>query len=103
MPDSEELADNPRTSTPPPPYQEEPTAEAQSAQNTDDADGDVAATSDIDRAGDLLVLDSTGQSRPFRDIYSGPGRAKRQLIIFVRHFFCGVSSPPSLVRRRPGW
>jgi hypothetical protein len=44
--------------------------------------------------GDLLVLDAKGQSRPFKGLYQGEGVAPRQLIIFVRHFFCGVSTRP---------
>ncbi|KAF2202422.1 hypothetical protein GQ43DRAFT_311980 [Delitschia confertaspora ATCC 74209] len=38
---------------------------------------------------DLLVLDAKGQSRPFKQLYAGEGVAPRQLIIFIRHFFCG--------------
>jgi hypothetical protein len=26
-------------------------------------------------------------------VFGGHGKARRQLVIFVRHFFCGVSSP----------
>ncbi|KAF2122693.1 AhpC/TSA antioxidant enzyme-domain-containing protein [Lophiotrema nucula] len=38
---------------------------------------------------DTLVLDANRVSRPFSDLYRGPGVAPRQLIIFIRHFFCG--------------
>lgn len=37
------------------------------------------------------VLDRQGKSHPFKDIYRGPESARRVLVIFVRHFFCGVS------------
>jgi hypothetical protein len=39
------------------------------------------------------VLDKDGKSRPFRSLYTGPNVHRRVLIIFVRHFFCGVSIP----------
>ncbi|KAF2087261.1 hypothetical protein K490DRAFT_15945, partial [Saccharata proteae CBS 121410] len=44
---------------------------------------------DIEKCADLVVLDVDGKSRPFKTIYSGEGAAQRQLVIFVRHFFCG--------------
>lgn len=44
---------------------------------------------DIRKCEDMLVLGADGESRPFKSLYSGEGVASRQLIIFVRHFFCG--------------
>ncbi|KAL5119641.1 hypothetical protein ACEQ8H_002487 [Pleosporales sp. CAS-2024a] len=41
------------------------------------------------RVGDMLLLDAQGQSRPFKELYNAPHTAPRQLIIFIRHFFCG--------------
>lgn len=38
------------------------------------------------------VLDREGKAHPFKSVYSGPDSASRVLVIFVRHFFCGVSS-----------
>jgi hypothetical protein len=38
---------------------------------------------------DYVVLDRTGRTRPFRSLYSGPHVARRVLVVFVRHFFCG--------------
>lgn len=38
-----------------------------------------------------IVLDSAGKTHPFKSLYSGPNVARRILVIFVRHFFCGVS------------
>ena len=52
---------------------------------------DIPTQADLDKCADLLVLDAQGTSRPFRTLYTGEGVAPRQLIIFVRHFFCGVS------------
>lgn len=42
-------------------------------------------------AGDLPIYDSEGTSRAFKTLYTGPDAiGDRQLIIFVRHFFCGA-------------
>ncbi|CAI6332867.1 unnamed protein product [Periconia digitata] len=63
---------------------------------------DVPTTADLTAADKLLVLDAKGQSRPFGEIYRGTNHADdhsqhgsqmtiapRQLVIFIRHFFCG--------------
>lgn len=39
---------------------------------------------------DYIVLDSDGRSHAFKTLYSGSNVARRVLIIFIRHFFCGV-------------
>jgi len=54
-----------------------------------DVNDDIPSAADLARIEDLLVLDAKGQSRPFKELYQGTGVAPRQLIIFVRHFFCG--------------
>ncbi|KAF1918282.1 AhpC/TSA antioxidant enzyme-domain-containing protein [Ampelomyces quisqualis] len=54
-----------------------------------DVTNDVPTAQDLDDVGDLLVLDAQGQSRPFKELYNAPHIAPRQLIIFIRHFFCG--------------
>lgn len=57
---------------------------------------------DIEKCRDLVVLDGNGESHPFSSLYAGEGMAKRHLIIFVRHFFCGVSPPlPSMLFATP--
>lgn len=38
----------------------------------------------------LSVLDQDGKAIPFKNLYTGPNVARRVLIIFIRHFFCGV-------------
>jgi len=58
---------------------------------TVDVNNDIPTEKDLYRVQNLLVLDSKGQSRPFKDLYTAPNVAPRQLVIFVRHFFCGVS------------
>ncbi|OAK95420.1 hypothetical protein IQ06DRAFT_59225 [Phaeosphaeriaceae sp. SRC1lsM3a] len=54
-----------------------------------DVNNDVPTEKDFLRVGDLLVLDAQGESRPFKELYDAPQIAPRQLIIFIRHFFCG--------------
>ncbi|KAL0253035.1 hypothetical protein SLS55_010485 [Diplodia seriata] len=50
---------------------------------------ELPTEADIKKCEDMLVLGADGESRPFKSLYSGEGVAERQLIIFVRHFFCG--------------
>jgi hypothetical protein len=38
----------------------------------------------------MTLLDKDGKSVPFKNLYTGPNVARRVLIIFIRHFFCGV-------------
>ena len=46
----------------------------------------------LDRAADLTVNDAQGQAVSFRDLYQvEPDHSRRVMIIFIRHFFCGVS------------
>ncbi|KAF2452952.1 hypothetical protein BDY21DRAFT_259339, partial [Lineolata rhizophorae] len=54
-------------------------------------DGDTALPTEEEwsKCADMLVLDAEGKSRPFKSLYAGEGVAHRQMIIFVRHFFCG--------------
>ncbi|KAF2710239.1 hypothetical protein K504DRAFT_466657 [Pleomassaria siparia CBS 279.74] len=54
-----------------------------------DVNDDLPSEADLERVGDLLLLDNKGASRPFKDVYNGVGIAPRQMVIFVRHFFCG--------------
>lgn len=39
---------------------------------------------------DLPVFDREGKELPFSNVYNGPNATDRTLIVFVRHFFCGV-------------
>lgn len=58
-------------------------------EGTVEVNNDIPSEKDLARVDDLVVLDSKGASRPFKDLYKGSGVAPRQLIIFIRHFFCG--------------
>jgi hypothetical protein len=41
---------------------------------------------------DYQVLDSEGKKHSFKSLYDGPTSADRVVVIFIRHFFCGVST-----------
>jgi hypothetical protein len=56
-------------------------------------DDSLPSSEAVKQCEDMLVLDSKGASHSFKSLYSGDGVAPRQLIIFVRHFYCGVSIP----------
>lgn len=62
----------------------------------EDFEGELATNNDIPSAATLkkienyIVLDRHGKSHPFKTLYTGSNVARRVLIIFVRHFFCGV-------------
>jgi hypothetical protein len=64
--------------------------------NTVEFAGDVNTNNEIPsqevlrKVESMLVLDKDGKTRPFKTLYSGPNVARRVLIIFIRHFFCGV-------------
>jgi hypothetical protein len=64
--------------------------------NTADFNGDVNTNNEIpsqevlSRVEDMNLLDQDGKTIPFKHLYSGPNVARRVLIIFIRHFFCGV-------------
>jgi hypothetical protein len=47
------------------------------------------------KTADLPVLDREGKSHPFKSLYEN--HKGRTLVIFVRHFFCGVGSRLSMV------
>lgn len=47
----------------------------------------------IRKVEDYEVLDNKGEKHSFKSIYDGPDSTGRVLVIFIRHFFCGVSFP----------
>ncbi|KAI0002761.1 AhpC/TSA antioxidant enzyme-domain-containing protein [Xylariaceae sp. FL0662B] len=63
--------------------------------NPPDFQGEVQTTHDLPTLETLrkietyIVLDRDGKSRPFKSLYAGHNVARRVLIIFIRHFFCG--------------
>ena len=45
----------------------------------------------LDKAADLTVYNTDGIGLPFKSLYwAEPGHRRRVMIIFIRHFFCGV-------------
>lgn len=58
--------------------------------------GDVNTNNDIPsqelvkKVENYTLLDGEGRAIQFKDLYSGPNVARRVLVIFIRHFFCGV-------------
>lgn len=44
----------------------------------------------LQEAGELKIKDESGNEVAFKSLYEG--QSGRQLIIFIRHFFCGVCS-----------
>ncbi|EFQ35083.1 hypothetical protein CGRA01v4_11740 [Colletotrichum graminicola] len=60
-----------------------------------DFEGEIQTNNDLPTPETLkkienyVVLDRHGKSHPFKSLYTGRNVARRVLIIFVRHFFCG--------------
>lgn len=47
---------------------------------------------ELDKAGSIQIYDADGTARTFKSLYTGSEHlGQRQLVIFVRHFYCGVS------------
>ncbi|EUC43464.1 hypothetical protein COCMIDRAFT_100796 [Bipolaris oryzae ATCC 44560] len=63
--------------------------EQEEFEGTLDVNNDIPTEKELSAVADMLVLDAQGQSRPFKELYQAPHVASRQLIIFIRHFFCG--------------
>lgn len=67
---------------------------------TGDFSGDIDVSSklpsqkDLENVADLPVLDVDGQPHAFKTLHSSQDGPQRVLIIFIRHFFCGVSTCP---------
>jgi hypothetical protein len=54
--------------------------------------GKLPSDEELEKAGNVSIFDAEGNSRPFKSLYSGSQAiGEQQLVIFVRHFFCGVS------------
>lgn len=46
----------------------------------------------VHEAGEVLLKDKDGKKEiAFESLFTGKPEDQRQLIIFIRHFFCGVS------------
>ncbi|KAK3351845.1 AhpC/TSA antioxidant enzyme-domain-containing protein [Neurospora tetraspora] len=58
-------------------------------QGSVDSNNDLPSLATIKKIENYHVLDRDGKSHTFRSLYTGKHVARRVLIIFVRHFFCG--------------
>lgn len=62
----------------------------------EDFEGELATNNELPSPETLrkienyIVLDRHGKTHTFKSLYSGSNVARRVLVIFVRHFFCGV-------------
>ena len=60
-----------------------------------DFEGDIKVSnklpsqSDVQKVSALPVLDAAGESHTFKSLHDGK---RKVLIVFIRHFFCGVSA-----------
>jgi hypothetical protein len=59
-----------------------------------DTDNTIPSQALLRKVAEFPILDQDSKSRPFKSLYSGPMVARRILVIFVRHFFCGVCYAP---------
>ena len=66
-----------------------------------DSNHDLPTPETIRNIDNHIVLDRDGKSHTFRSLYTGRHTARRVLIIFIRHFYCGVSQPPPPLNRPP--
>lgn len=58
-------------------------------QGSVDSNNELPSAETLRKIEDYIVLDRHGRTHPFKSLYSGKHVARRVLIIFVRHFFCG--------------
>ncbi|KAI0505956.1 AhpC/TSA antioxidant enzyme-domain-containing protein [Xylaria bambusicola] len=54
-----------------------------------DTNNDIPSPKVLKAIEDYTVFDHAGKTHPFKSLYSGHNVARRVLVIFVRHFFCG--------------
>ncbi|KAK4670217.1 uncharacterized protein QC763_209740 [Podospora pseudopauciseta] len=53
------------------------------------ADNSLPTLATLKRIDNYIVLDRNGKSHTFRSLYTGRHVARRVLLVFVRHFYCG--------------
>ena len=64
-------------------------------------DDKIPTKSELDKAGERAVYDKDGKKYTFKDLVasSAASEPRRVLVIFIRHFFCGVCPHRSLCAR----
>ncbi|KAH7148458.1 AhpC/TSA antioxidant enzyme-domain-containing protein [Dactylonectria macrodidyma] len=105
-PNAESTDPPPLPSRPPPPYVFNAADDAVGSRtpsltidiNTsqpEDFEGELATNNELPtretlrKIGNYNLLDRDGKTHPFKSLYTGSNVARRVLVIFVRHFFCG--------------
>lgn len=46
----------------------------------------------LEQAGEVMIKDKDGKEIALKSLWEGKPANEQQLIIFIRHFFCGVSA-----------
>lgn len=75
----------------------DPTPTNLSKTRPEDFDGNVGTDDEIPsketiaKVAEYRLQDKHGKLTPFKDLYRGSGQKRRVLVIFIRHFYCGVS------------
>ena len=64
-----------------------------------DVSNKLPSKSDLAKVADLPVLDAAGKKHTFKSLYANDDR-QRTFIIFIRHFFCGVSDVKTTIIER---
>ncbi|KAL8673820.1 MAG: hypothetical protein Q9168_001785 [Polycauliona sp. 1 TL-2023] len=65
-----------------------------------DVNNDPPRRKDLDQVASHLVLDKDGKPHEFKSLYAPTNNERsRTLVIFIRHFFCGVSMVPLFTLR----
>ncbi|KAG4431496.1 hypothetical protein IFR05_013026 [Cadophora sp. M221] len=64
----------------------DPTADFSGDVNTNN---NLPSQETLKRVENFPILDQDGRSIPFKNLYTGPNVARRVLVIFIRHFYCG--------------
>lgn len=66
----------------------------------DDRRRELPTEAALSEAGEIMIKDKDGKEIPLKSLYTGKPADERQLLIFIRHFFCGVSA---YLARVPEW
>lgn len=58
----------------------------------DDRRRELPTEAALSEAGEIMIKDKDGKEIALKSLYTGKPADERQLLIFIRHFFCGVSA-----------
>ncbi|OWO99441.1 hypothetical protein B2J93_3882 [Marssonina coronariae] len=54
-----------------------------------DTNNEIPSQAMLSSVENISILDQEGRAIPFKSLYTGPNVARRVLVIFIRHFYCG--------------